>query len=102
MDLESFLRKFVDGNATKRSKIRTHLEMLEEDLYENVLIYSGGHNLLEPAVYKKPVLYGHYLKSYLEMAEMLETAGGGIRVNNTQDIFEALKKMREMHGNRTI
>ena len=57
------------------------------------LVNIGGHNLLEPAVYKKPVLYGHYLKSYLEMAEMLETAGGGIRVNNTQDLFEALKKM---------
>ncbi|MEK7841677.1 MAG: glycosyltransferase N-terminal domain-containing protein, partial [Deltaproteobacteria bacterium] len=57
------------------------------------LVNIGGHNLLEPAVYKKPVLYGHYLKSYLEMAEMLETAGGGIRVNNTQDLFEALKKL---------
>ncbi|MBS3056140.1 MAG: hypothetical protein J4473_01760 [Candidatus Aenigmarchaeota archaeon] len=58
MDLESFLRKFVDGNATKRSKIRTHLEMLEEDLYENVLRYSGGHNLLD-VVYNNRRYNGH-------------------------------------------
>ncbi|MDP2683173.1 MAG: 3-deoxy-D-manno-octulosonic acid transferase [Deltaproteobacteria bacterium] len=57
------------------------------------LVNIGGHNLLEPAVYKKPVIYGHYLKSYLEMAEMLEAAGGGIRVNNIKDLFEALKKL---------
>jgi len=57
------------------------------------LVNIGGHNLLEPALCRKPVLYGPYLKSYLEMAEMLEAAGGGIRVNNTQDLFEALKKL---------
>lgn len=44
------------------------------------LVDIGGHNLLEPAVYGKPVVYGPYLRSYLYMAEMLEEAGAGVRV----------------------
>ena len=57
------------------------------------LVNIGGHNLLEPAVYKKPVLYGHYLKGYLEMAEMLEAAGGGIRVKNGDEFLKKVKQL---------
>lgn len=39
----------------------------------------GGHNLLEPAYFSKPVVYGTHLTTYLGMAEMLEAAGGGVR-----------------------
>lgn len=39
----------------------------------------GGHNLLEPAYFSKPVVYGSHLTTYLNMAEMLEEAGGGVR-----------------------
>jgi 3-deoxy-D-manno-octulosonic-acid transferase len=44
------------------------------------LVDIGGHNLLEPAFFGKPVVYGPYLRSYLYMAEMLEEAGAGVRV----------------------
>lgn len=39
----------------------------------------GGHNLLEPAYFGKPVVYGPHLTTYLSMAEMLEKEGGGVR-----------------------
>lgn len=55
------------------------------------LVNIGGHNLLEPAFYKKPVVYGPFLNNYIEMAEMLESAGGGIRVTDTDSLFNALK-----------
>lgn len=51
----------------------------------------GGHNLLEPAYFGKPVLYGPYLTTYLGMAEMLETGGGGIRVACADGLYTALK-----------
>jgi 3-deoxy-D-manno-octulosonic-acid transferase len=44
------------------------------------LVDTGGHNLLEPAFFGKPVVYGPYLRSYLYMAEMLEEEGAGTRV----------------------
>ena len=56
----------------------------------------GGHNLMEPAYFGKPVLYGPYLSTYLNMAEMLEAAGGGIRVS---DVAELATKLKELLAN---
>ncbi|GMR04364.1 MAG: 3-deoxy-D-manno-octulosonic acid transferase [Thermodesulfobacteriota bacterium] len=53
----------------------------------------GGHNLLEPAAFGKPVLYGPYLSTYLSMAEMLEEEGGGIRVKDGGELLKKLKKL---------
>jgi 3-deoxy-D-manno-octulosonic-acid transferase len=57
----------------------------------------GGHNLLEPAYFARPVLYGPYLTTYLGMAEMLEAGGevsgggGGVRVDGADGLYKALK-----------
>ncbi|TAN64073.1 3-deoxy-D-manno-octulosonic acid transferase [bacterium] len=54
----------------------------------------GGHNLLEPAVFEKPVVYGAYLSAYLGMAEMLNAAGGGFCVPDRHGaLFEVLKRL---------
>ena len=65
----------------------------------------GGHNLLEPAYYGKPVVYGENLSTYMEMAEMLEAAGGGVRVGKGElygALFKLLgdKSLREEMGAR--
>ena len=53
----------------------------------------GGHNLMEPAYFGKPVLYGRHLTAYLHMAEMLEEAGGGVRVNSATELTARLKEL---------
>ena len=53
----------------------------------------GGHNLLEPAYFGKPVLYGEHLSTYLHMADMLEAAGGGMRVSSVTDLTARLKEL---------
>lgn len=53
----------------------------------------GGHNLLEPAYFGVPVVYGSRLSTYLGMAEMLEAAGGGIRVGGEASFKAALKRL---------
>ena len=53
----------------------------------------GGHNLLEPAYFGKPVLYGPYLSTYLHMADMLEAAGGGVRVSGVTELTLKLKEL---------
>ena len=40
----------------------------------------GGHNLMEPAQYGKPILFGPYMDHVLEMAEMMVENGGAIQV----------------------
>ena len=44
------------------------------------LVPVGGHNLLEPAAWGKPVLFGPYTDHCAEIAELLMQAGGGCRV----------------------
>lgn len=53
----------------------------------------GGHNLLEPAYFGKPVVYGGHLTTYLGMAELLEKEGGGIRAANQNELTEALRSL---------
>ncbi len=50
----------------------------------------GGHNLLEPAYYGKPVIYGSHLTSYLGMAEILEDAGAGARAADARSLRAAI------------
>ena len=44
------------------------------------LVPIGGHNLLEPAVWAKPVLFGPYTDNCAEIADLLSRGGGGVRV----------------------
>lgn len=44
------------------------------------LVPVGGHNLLEPALWGKPVLFGPYTDHCAEIADWLLQAGGGRRV----------------------
>jgi 3-deoxy-D-manno-octulosonic-acid transferase len=53
----------------------------------------GGHNLLEPAIYGAPVIYGPHLDAYLGMAMILEGAGGGMRVRDAGELMTALKTL---------
>lgn len=53
----------------------------------------GGHNLLEPAYFGKPVLYGPFLTTYLNMAEMLEKEGGGLRVSGKDELVSTVSSL---------
>ena len=50
------------------------------------LVPIGGHNLLEPAQWAKPVLFGPYTDHCAEIADLLIQAGGGRRVLQGEDL----------------
>ncbi len=50
------------------------------------LVPVGGHNLLEPAMWGKPVLFGPYTDHCADIADLLIRAGGGRRVQNGEDL----------------
>jgi 3-deoxy-D-manno-octulosonic-acid transferase len=56
----------------------------------------GVHNVLEAAVYGKPVLFGPFYKKYLEAVEMVKT-GGAISVCDTD---ECIRRMQTLLQNR--
>lgn len=53
------------------------------------LVAVGGHNLLEPAAQGVPVLFGPRTHNFLEMAQGLEQAGGGLRLGEGGDLAQA-------------
>lgn len=54
------------------------------------LVPVGGHNLLEPAVWGKPVMFGPYTDHCAEVATLLHEAGGGCRVANVEDMVHCM------------
>ncbi|TWH76094.1 3-deoxy-D-manno-octulosonic-acid transferase [Azomonas agilis] len=57
------------------------------------LIPHGGHNLLEPAALKLPILTGPHLFNFLEIARQLHQAGALDQVANAKALYEKLLRL---------
>jgi 3-deoxy-D-manno-octulosonic-acid transferase len=57
------------------------------------LLPLGGHNLLEPASFGCPVLFGPHTENFVQMAEDLARSGGGKRVHNAKELSEMVKAL---------
>ena len=53
----------------------------------------GGHNLLEPASFEKPVLTGEFLQNVQEISSELVEAGGLLLVKNSEELSEHLNNL---------
>jgi len=53
----------------------------------------GGHNLLEPAMAGKPVLYGPSTTNTVETARALEYGGGGFRVRDGAELGRTVERL---------
>lgn len=49
----------------------------------------GGHNILEPAAFRKPVLFGPFTSNVKEIAEDMEKNGGGRIARNANELGQA-------------
>ena len=50
----------------------------------------GGHNIVEPALWGLPVLYGKHMGNFEEEARLLTESGGGIPIERPEDLAQAL------------
>ena len=57
------------------------------------LVPVGGHNLLEPAIYGVPVLFGPHVDNFKEEAKILIESGGGIQVENAEELQLSLTNL---------
>jgi 3-deoxy-D-manno-octulosonic-acid transferase len=56
---------------------------------------SGGHNVMEPAVWERPVFFGPDMADFKEAATILEKSGGGFKVADIDDLGEKIELLRE-------
>jgi 3-deoxy-D-manno-octulosonic-acid transferase len=57
------------------------------------LVKVGGHNLLEPAAMKKPVIFSRYMFNFKEISEALISVGGGILVKDKEELYIQADKL---------
>lgn len=53
----------------------------------------GGHNILEPAVWKKPVFFGPHMDNFTEIALTMKREGGGIQIKNESEFVEKANEL---------
>ncbi len=53
------------------------------------LVPAGGHNVLEPASFAKPPVFGNSMENFAEVASALVARGAGIQVNNPDQLGAA-------------
>ena len=57
------------------------------------LVATGGHNMLEPALRRKPVLYGPHTSNFRDSAELLEAAGGALVVKDALELAREMERL---------
>lgn len=57
------------------------------------LVKVGGHNLLEPAAMKKPVIFSRYMYNFKEISEALISSGGGVIVKDKEDLYDKIDNL---------
>ena len=59
------------------------------------LVDAGGHNLLEPARLRKPLLFGPFMGNFKGLAEEMKRSGGGIEVQSGDDLIREISALLE-------
>jgi 3-deoxy-D-manno-octulosonic-acid transferase len=57
------------------------------------LVPMGGHNMLEPAQRRKPVLFGPHTQNFRDGAELLRSAGAAVVVRDTHELAREAERL---------
>jgi 3-deoxy-D-manno-octulosonic-acid transferase len=57
------------------------------------LVDAGGHNILEPAVFGKPIIFGPHMQNFAEIARAFLDNGAGIEVRNGRELETVLLEL---------
>lgn len=53
----------------------------------------GGHNIIEPSLYFKPVIFGPYMSNFRVISSQFLKNDAAIQVNNKQQLFNSCRKL---------
>jgi 3-deoxy-D-manno-octulosonic-acid transferase len=62
------------------------------------LVPIGGHNILEPAMFAKPLMFGPHMHHFPDLAQMLCAAGGAIEVADAEALYRQVVRLLEQPG----
>jgi 3-deoxy-D-manno-octulosonic-acid transferase len=98
--LEGQLRSQIDGDHKQRCAPVVILDTMGElgDIYSvahcvfcgGSLVFKGGQNILEPAMWGKPTLYGPSMEDFSDAVDIVQRSGGGVQVTGADDLTAAI------------
>jgi 3-deoxy-D-manno-octulosonic-acid transferase len=110
-DVERLARR-AGWNVARRSELRVDAEPRHDvvvldtigelaQLYQvatavfvgGSLVDTGGHNILEPAVFGKPIIFGPYMQNFAEIAQTFLENGAAIQVRTARELEPALLEL---------
>ena len=53
----------------------------------------GGHNILEPAVFGKPIVFGPHMQNFKEIADAFVANAAALQVHSERELEEALRML---------
>jgi 3-deoxy-D-manno-octulosonic-acid transferase len=57
------------------------------------LVPKGGHNLLEPAMHRKPIVFGPHMENFRDMARLFLDANGGVQIHDSAELASATREL---------
>jgi 3-deoxy-D-manno-octulosonic-acid transferase len=54
------------------------------------LVETGGHNILEPAVFGKPIVFGPHMSNFAEIATAFVSNAAGVQLRNDRELAETM------------
>ena len=57
------------------------------------LVAAGGHNILEPAVFGKPIVFGPHMQNFAEIADTFLTNGAAVQVHSDRELDAAIASL---------
>ena len=57
------------------------------------LVATGGHNVLEPAVFGKPIVFGPHMENFAEIAAAFVANGAGVQVHGERELDDTLRSL---------
>jgi 3-deoxy-D-manno-octulosonic-acid transferase len=54
------------------------------------LVDTGGHNILEPAVFGKPILFGPHMSNFAEIANAFVTNAAGVQLRGDRELADTM------------
>jgi 3-deoxy-D-manno-octulosonic-acid transferase len=110
-DVERLARR-AGWNVARRSELRVDAEPRHDvvvldtigelaQLYQvatavfvgGSLVDTGGHNILEPAVFGKPIIFGPFMQNFAEIAQTFLENGAAIQVRTARELEPALLEL---------
>lgn len=62
------------------------------------LARKGGQNIMEPAMWAKPICFGPSMEDFADACRMIQAGGGGVLVRNAQELAAAIDRWLQFPG----